>query len=148
MANNQYDGYLFICKELYAFIPVGSNILYKVKESKEKPIGGTITHNADAKIAVVSPQENNLRSGVAATSSKSPTAITYADIAELWKRYDDRAFVEIHLIANSLAQKKKQIEDLKEAMATILGLVQKLNSANIALEMRCAQLEELARSRK
>ncbi len=54
--------------------------------------------------------------------------LAYESIEELWKKYDNTAFVEIHLIYNSLAQKKKQIEDLVAQNTELAARVQRLET--------------------
>lgn len=38
--------------------------------------------------------------------------LKYGAIDEIWKRYDDGAFIELHMIATSLLQKDRQIAEL------------------------------------
>jgi hypothetical protein len=52
--------------------------------------------------------------------------IAYEDIDELWKKYDRAAFVEIHLIHSSLAQKKRQIEELNKTVLEQAARIQRI----------------------
>ncbi len=75
------------------------------------------------------------------------------DIEAIWKEYSTPAFIEIHLMFNSLAQKKQQIAELtsrNDALAaqyaTLTSHIAELNSQNTDLTNRVTRLENILRS--
>jgi hypothetical protein len=116
------EGYIGVHPSLWDYIPTGSHIRYVKKdvakaglsrEERFKP-GGFIrnhfTTDQGKKMLMIETKPG----GKAGQFGYVSFPVAYEDIEELWKKYDRNAFVEIHLISMSLAQKKKQIEELNE----------------------------------
>lgn len=123
------DGYIQIHPQLWSYIPSGSHIRY-IKKSSDLPRcerfrpGGFVKNqfvNGDG--AHMITLENSLY-GRADDHLTFP--IAYKDIDELWKKYDRSAFIEIHLINCSLAQKKQQIELLTQQNIDLIRRVELL----------------------
>lgn len=112
------DGYLSINSGLWDHIPKGSHIRYVKKDNgagtlrteRFKPGGFVRNHftKNEKKMLII----ENRPGGTAGSQGYISFPLAYEDIEELWKKYDRDAFIEVHLITASLAQKKKQIEDL------------------------------------
>ena len=124
------EGYIGVHPSLWDYIPAGSHVRYVKKdtakaglsrEERFKP-GGFIrnhfTTDQGKKMFMIETKPG----GKTGQFGYISFPVAYEDVEELWKKYDRNAFVEIHLISMSLAQKKKQIEELNER-------VKKLESA-------------------
>jgi len=116
------EGYINVHASLWDHVPVGSHVRYIKKDVAKAGLtreqrfktGGFIrnryTNDQGKKMLIL---ENN-PGGKVGQFGYISFPVAYEDIEELWKKYDRGAFVEIHLISMSLAQKKKQIEELNE----------------------------------
>jgi hypothetical protein len=120
------EGYMTIPKMLWDYIPNGSHIRYVLRDDGQQKSrnerfrrgGFTKNHFYDDKDAPNFLLETRPGGSMAETGYLS-YPLAYHDIEELWKKYDRGAFVEIHLMAISLAQKKKQIETLTTELAEL-----------------------------
>lgn len=109
------DGYINVHPSLWDHLPNGAHMRYfkkgpQARTERFKP-GGFIKNrftNAEGKKFIMVETIPGGKGG--AGYIQFPLA--YEDINQLWKKYDHGAFIEIHLISTSLAQKKKQIEEL------------------------------------
>lgn len=127
------DGYIVIHSSLWDYIPNGSHIRYVKKgegsrSTRFRPGGFVKSHfttSDDKKMMMIESRVG----GKPGDAGYISFPIAYTDIEELWKKYDRYAFIEIHLIYSSLAQKKQQIEDLTTRVnrleSILMGLVQK-----------------------
>lgn len=127
------DGYIVIHPSLWDYIPNGSHIRYVKKgegsrSTRFRPGGFVKSHfttSDDKKMMMIESRVG----GKPGDAGYISFPIAYTDIEELWKKYDRYAFIEIHLIYSSLAQKKQQIEDLTTRVnrleSILMGLVQK-----------------------
>lgn len=113
------SGYLTIHKALYEYIPVGSHVRYYKKCNPGcerrlmfRPGGFVKSHFVTAEGKRMMMIESTL-GGKNGDPGYIAFPMAYDDIDELFKKYPRDAFIEIHLIYSSLAQKKKQIEDLE-----------------------------------
>lgn len=114
------EGYIRIPKHMWNFIPMRARLrVIKVagedatNESRESRfrLGGQLvsrtTTDDGADTTII------LRWGTGAMK------LRYSEIEELWKRYDNGAFIELHMIAASLMQKGKQIDALMAAQQDV-----------------------------
>lgn len=115
------DGYIKIPRELWDYLPIASHIrFFKVddgnpKNTRFRPGGYLKNHlvsNDNRKLFLIENREG----GNTRDTGYISFPMAHKDIAEVWKRYPKDAFIEIHLIYMSLAQKKKQIEDLESRL--------------------------------
>lgn len=114
------DGYINVHPALWDRIPSGSHIRYvkrddgsnKPRTERFKP-GGFVrnhfTNNEGKKMLML----ETIPGGQRGQNGYISFPVAYEDTDEIWKKYDRHSFIEIHLIYTSLAQKRKQIEDLK-----------------------------------
>ncbi len=128
------DGYIIVHPSMWDYIPTGAHVRYfkkvnKPRTEKFKPGGFVKNHftGEDGKKFIMLETKPGGKRG---DYKYVQFPVAYEDVEELWKKYDRTAFIEIHLISTSLAQKKKQIEDLTTRVAkleTLLaGLVDRL----------------------
>lgn len=112
-------GYICVHPALWDHIPNGAHIRYVKKPGPGKQLpqykrfkpGGFIKSHFESKGKKMLMIETK-PGGRQGQHGYINFPIAYEDIEELWKKYDRDAFIEIHLIYSSLAQKKKQIEEL------------------------------------
>ena len=114
------EGYLKVHPSLWDHIPAGAHIRYIKKDDgsgKERRarfrLGGFVRNHFadnDKKMMTIETKPNGQRGDVGYLSYR----ISYDTIELLWKKYDKFSFIEIHLIHNSLAQKKQKIEELEK----------------------------------
>jgi hypothetical protein len=113
------DGYIKVHKSLWDHIPAGSHIRFIKRDdgsnlprnARFKPGGFVKNHfvtDGDQKKIMIETKPHGNRGDAGYISFP----IAYDQVDEIWKKYDRYAFIEIHLIYTSLAQKKKQIEEL------------------------------------
>lgn len=114
------DGYILIIPQLWDHIPPGAHIRYIKKgetpRSERFRPGGFVKSHFVADNAKMLMLETRI-CGKKDDAGYTTFPVAYADIDELWKKYDRGAFIEIHLINNSLAQKKQYIDDLTTKLA-------------------------------
>jgi len=127
------DGYLLVPPLLWDRVPKGSHIRYLKKDrgdgisrgARFKPGGFVRNHftNKDKKKMIM---VENILGGKTGTRGYFSFPVTYEDVEHIWKKYDYHSFVEIHLINNSLAQKKRQNEEMTRANAEQLEVNKEL----------------------
>jgi hypothetical protein len=116
------NGYISITRELWPFLPVGSHVRFFKKGAGSKHErfrpGGFIK-----KQYVTTDNKHILLMETVRNGNGAPGYITYPmaldDLDEIWKRYPEECFVEIHLITNSLQHKNKQINDLSARVTAL-----------------------------
>ena len=122
------DGYINVHPGMWDYVPTGAHVRY----FRKGPAGRVerFRYGAYVKMHYANDDgkkflllENN-PGGRGERYVKFPVA--YEDIDQLWKKYDRGAFIEIHMISASLAQKKKQIEELTARQAKLESLVNAL----------------------
>lgn len=129
------DGYLQIHPQLWDRIPKGAHIRYikrdtgaGIPEIKRFKPGGFVRNQFlgqdNEKMFMIESAIGGSKNDPAYQSFPLP----YGSIDKLWKQYDRAAFIEIHLMYNSLSQKKKQIEDLTARVAKLESIIK--HSAN------------------
>lgn len=123
------EGYINVHRSLWDRIPTGAHVRYFKKHGtsridKFRPGGFVKSHYTDKNGKPFIMLENKPGHG-ADNKDYASFPVAYEDIDELWKKYDNRSFIEMHLISISLAQKKKQIDDLT---ARVTKLEQRLAS--------------------
>lgn len=127
------DGYISVHPDLWDRIPSGSHIRYIKRDdgqelSREKRFkpGGFVRNHFENKNGEKSIMIETVPGG----SNKNPNYISfpiaYKNTEEIWKKYDRSAFIEIHLITNSLAQKKQQIDKLTERVQVLENILKAL----------------------
>lgn len=130
------DGYISVHPTLWDYIPAGAHIRYikrddgngKSRAERFKP-GGFVRNHFSAgekKLLIVETRPGGKRDDVGYISFP----LAYEDLAELWKKYDKNTFIETHLIYTSLAQKKKQIEDLQSRVDKLEGILRAVVQTN------------------
>lgn len=136
------DGYVAVHPALWDHIPGGAHIRYIKKDDgnglprneRFKPGGFVKNHytNKDGKkmfmLETIPGGQQKNEGG----RNYISFPVAYENIDELWKKYDRFAFVEIHLMYNSLAVKKQQIESLE--------------AKNMELDQRLTLLENILRN--
>lgn len=111
------EGYIIVHRQLWDYIPSGSHIRYYKKSTTEdrrkmfRP-GGFVQSRAETPDGKKIFMLESKLGGKRGDPGYITFPIAYDDIDEIWKKYSRDAFIETHLIYGSLAQKKKQIEDL------------------------------------
>lgn len=122
--------YILIHPSLYDHIPIGSHVRYFVAGDDPKNArfhrGGFLTERfADA------DGVKKMRFGVSkfgSGPSKRSWTMSYGDLEQVWKKYCLDAYIEIHLISASLAEKKRQIEQLTANQAKLVALLADLKA--------------------
>jgi len=120
----QFEGHISIPKSLWDYIPYRSRckIIKAGDGTREERFryGGKLVMRGEA------DGEPTLLLSWGSGSVK----LKYSDIDEIWKRYDDGAFVELHMIAASLLQKKQQIDDINRRLpgGDVVEKIQRLES--------------------
>jgi hypothetical protein len=122
------NGYVNITSELWPFLPVGSHVRFFKKgpgtiNERFRP-GGFIKKQymtAEGKRILLM---ETIRNGTGA-----PGYLTYPmamdDLEEIWKRYPEECYVEIHLIHNSLVHKNKLLNDLSSRVSALEARLKK-----------------------
>ena len=121
------NGYINIQKTLWDHIPAGAHVCYfkkagETRSEKFKP-GGFVRYHYTTDDGVKIIQLENHKKHPGEKKGYYTWPIRYEDVEEIWKQYDVGAFIEIHLIYNSLAQKKRQIEDLTARLERLEAMV-------------------------
>ena len=121
-------GYILVAPSLYDYIPVGAHIRYFRKEpdviaksNSQFKLGGFVREHYMSKGRPCLVLETVPGSCVSCKQEPAyklggnvSYPIAYDEIAELWKKYDQAAFIEIHLISASLMREKKLVRQLEE----------------------------------
>jgi hypothetical protein len=127
------EGYINVHPSLWDQIPVGAHVRYVKRDvdnsglthaERFKPGGYVRNHTATAEGKKLIILETRQR-GRPGDPGYSSFPVAYEDIEELYKKYDKDVVIEIHLIYTSLAQKKKQIEDLEARIKKLEDQVRK-----------------------
>jgi hypothetical protein len=123
------EGYIIVHPGLWDHLPCGAHIRYikrdqgenKPKNERFRPGGFIRNHfiTDDKKKLIIENKPGGKRNDAGYVSFP----IAYDDIELLWKKYDRYSFVEIHLIHNSLAQKKYQIDELTNRVARLENIL-------------------------
>ena len=118
--------YTSVPADMWEFIPAGSHVRY-VKRGAEplgerfKP-GGYVRYQHEKEGKKMMVLENR-RGGRGDGYASWPVA--FEGVEGVWKKHAPEVFVEMHMIHNSLAQKKRQIADLT---ATVAALTARLDA--------------------
>jgi hypothetical protein len=125
------EGYIAVHEDLWCRICPGSHVRYVKRgdgprAGRFKPGGfvRNITHTAEGKKMFV--LENKPRG--ANTPGYISFPVVFESVETLWKKYEGSSFVEMHLIYNSLAQKKKQIEELTARVENLEAILRKVTT--------------------
>jgi hypothetical protein len=135
------EGYIIVHPGLWEYIPVGSHVRYikkddgsdKPRGKRFKPGGFVKNHNTNEAGEKMFTLESRLSTGPRSPPGYIKYSILYDNIEVLWKKYDRMAFIEIHLVYNSLAQKKQQIEDLSARVSRLEKTIERLGKRNISI---------------
>lgn len=129
---NLLEGCIYVHPQLWDYIPPGAYIRFFEKGDKSRterfrPGGFVRSHyiSNDKKMMTVESHIGGKKDDAGYFSFP----LAYENIDELWKKYDRDAFVEIHLIYNSLAQKKKQIDMLMKQNHDLFTRLSAMESA-------------------
>jgi hypothetical protein len=111
------NGYIKVDPTLWDYIPIGAELCFfkksKLPRNERFRVGGFLLSVVNTSYGKkILRMENRQTDKDFIGYAVYP--IKYDDIEEIWKKYDKLAFIEIHLICSSLAQKKQQIEDLND----------------------------------
>ncbi len=123
-------GYIGIHPQLWDHIAVGSHIRYFKKGPEQKndrfKSGGFVRNHfiteEGKKMMMIETRIGGKRGEAGYVSFP----LAYETIDTLYKKYDRGAFIEIHLIYGSLAQKKQQIEKLEERVTLLENILKGL----------------------
>ncbi len=129
-------GYIRVHCELWEHIPVGSHVRYIRKDDgtgqsqgyRFRPGGfikGHLINTKGEKMMAIASRINGAKN----IPGYFKYTLTYDSIETLWKKYDRAAFVEIHLIYNSLAMKKRQIDDLLARVTKLEAVLARSSTA-------------------
>jgi hypothetical protein len=125
------DGYIVVIAGLWDYIPRGAHIRYQKRDDgsgKQRGVlfkpGGFVRAHIDSKGKAMII-ENKLN-GKAGDPGYMSWPVAYDSIEILWKKYDYSAFVEIHLIYGSLAQKKQEVEELTARVTRLENILRSL----------------------
>lgn len=140
------DGYLKISPKLWEKLPMKCHIRYFKNEpgtrANKFKSGGfvkTLIKDDNGKVtAIVLETQIGGNSKIKGYSSFS---ISVDSIEELWKKYPYDAFIEIHMMANSFAQKKEENRILSQR-------IKLLEEDNKEIIYRLKQIEERLSGRK
>ena len=123
------DGYFIVHESLWERIPKHAHVRYFVKSTPTIPADAPrrerFRTGGFVKAHFVTPEgkkmfvlENSI-GGKKVTPGYVSFTVAFDNFAELWKKYETAAFVEMHLIMASLAQKKQQVADLKAQVSAL-----------------------------
>lgn len=126
-------GYILIPPALYSYIPIGAHIRYFRNETKPRgetfKLGGFVQNHYMSKRGGVKPGFMlETVPGSCVSCGHEPAyrlnnhvtyPIDHDEIAEIWKKYDAGAFIEIHLIHMSLAREKKRARELEHRVCQL-----------------------------
>lgn len=122
------EGYLLIHASLWDHIPKCAHIRYMKVGTQEPGVrfkpGGFVKSHINGKdgpsfVITTSPSKSASNSGNVDVSFVVP----YKNIEYLWKKYDYSAYIEVHLIHNSLARKDAQIVDLNDRVRALESML-------------------------
>jgi len=129
--------YTSVPPDMWEFIPSGSHVRYLKRGAEPlgerfKP-GGYVRyqHEKDGKKMMIL---ENRQGGSGAGYASWPVA--FEGVESVWKKHAPEVFVEMHMIHNSLAQKKRQLAELTAAVTALTATVSALNSRVDALDRR------------
>jgi hypothetical protein len=145
------EGYFRVHQDLWERIPKGAAVCYFKAKDAAKPKNRQarfrqgylkdIYQNEKSQGLMIS----NMSIDKVVTKGRRTYSIRNSKIEELWKKYDESAFIEIHLIMSSLSQKKNQIKSLEDQLrvaakdhADLEARVAKLQAMVIALVRKSA----------
>ncbi len=123
--------YIMVHSSLWDHIPVGAHIRYFVAGNEPSNVRFRVGGFVRTKF-VNDKGKKMMRLGQVKYARGLPPGadiswvIEYDNIAQIWKKYDINAFVEIHMISVSLAEKKQQIANLQETVRQLQERVAKL----------------------
>lgn len=137
-------GYILVAKELWDYIPTKSHVRYAKNgedsiESRFKPGGFVRNHFLTSNNKKGLVLENKI-GGKQGDKDYISFPIVFDDIDKIWKKYPKDAFIEIHLINNSLAAKKAQINTLS---MQIMSIQQDLDDKKSRIEQLEQQIKEV-----
>ena len=128
------DGYFYVPKELWSFIPRKSHIRYFIAGNSPRNerfrVGGFVKNHfttSDKKMMTIESHRN-----IKEDQKYVSFPLAYDDVDEIWKKYESHAYVEIHMLNQSLAVKNKRLE--------------KLEAQNKSLNDRLTMLENILRN--
>jgi hypothetical protein len=112
------SGYIIVHSSLWDYLPAGAHVQFTESDGRFNRGGFIKCHYIDsagerALIINTTCRYKDRPANTAAPRACVPISVRYSQIDTLWKKYDMNAFIEIHLIYNSLAQKKQQITELQ-----------------------------------
>lgn len=125
------SGYIQVPKSLWEYIPNKSHIRYYRKgeahnrtdanRNNNFKLGGFVRCQTSVKNTTAFTLETIPGSCISCGSSPEYTtrgnivtySIQYNEIDEIWKKYDQSAFIELHMIYNSISRQNKRIEELE-----------------------------------
>ena len=116
-------GYINIIRDIWEFLPVGSHLRFfkkagATRNERFRP-GGFIKKQYETPEGKKILLMETICNGRADMPDYFTYPMAYDDLSEIWKRYPEECFVEIHLINNSLAKKSKQIADLDARISAL-----------------------------
>lgn len=126
------DGYTLIPPDMWENIPVGAHVRFVKRDKGEgkplgerfKPGGFLAKHfEKDGKaMAILETKPGGKRGQPGYVSFP----IVFEALEAIWKKHSDDVTVEMHLIHNSLAQKKRQIDELMTTVAALTARIEAL----------------------
>lgn len=127
------DGYILVHSQLWDYIPPGAHIRYVCKDTngtsargeRFKP-GAFVRNHFTTREGIKMLMLETKPGGKKRDAGYFSYPIAFGEIEELWKKYDRGSFIEIHLIHNSLAQKKQQIETLEARIQRLEDILRSL----------------------
>lgn len=120
------DGYLKISPKLWEKLPIKCHIRYfknvpGTRADKFKSGGFVKALVKDANSNIVAIVLETQIGGNSKIKGYSSFSIAIETIEELWKKYPYDSFIEIHMMANSFAQKKEEGLILTKRISTLEG---------------------------
>jgi hypothetical protein len=128
-------GYMAVPRQYWDYIPKGAHVRYlKKDDGSNEPVGkrfkpgGYVKFHSEKKVGDKTDHTIVLENMPARRDTKGYVSfpVAYNTIEELWKKYDENAFIEIQLFAASLAEKKAQIADLNTRIKKLETIVDTL----------------------
>ncbi len=99
-----HKGYFLVPRELWPYICNKSRIRYLTKGPGPMAIrfhlGGLVTFNGDERIVI--------------KTKDADWSILYDNVENIWKKYSNDAFIEIHMISTDLANKERRLKLLED----------------------------------
>jgi hypothetical protein len=109
------QGYSPIPKELWQWIPVGSHIRYTVagQESRvDRFRPGAFVHKH-----ITNGKSPGFLLGLTRGRTDLVMPLIHSEVDEIWKKYDEKIYLEMYIMTNSLLGKKVEIEGLRRDLA-------------------------------